>query len=61
MEKMFLVKFVGEQAVFSVSVIADDDWQARRKAEIHLADGFGFDVSLMRWHDVEIIEEGVFV
>lgn len=56
MDKLFNVRFVGERAVFSVSVDAVDDWQARRKAELYFSDGFGFDLGVLRWVDVEIEE-----
>ena len=54
----FLVKFVADYFVLSVPVMADDDWQARRVAEIMLADEYGLDISLIRWVDVEVTKEG---
>jgi hypothetical protein len=57
---MFLCKFVADFFVLSVSVVADDDWQARRVAEIMLADEYGLDISLVRWNDVEVTLEGEF-
>ena len=61
MEKMFFVRFVGDRAIFGVSVIAEDEDHARRVAELYFFDEYGFDLSLLRWVDVEIELEGEFV
>lgn len=58
---MFFVRFVGDRAVFGVSVIANDEWQARRSAELYFFEEYGFDLSLLRWVDVDVELEGEFV
>lgn len=63
MEKkiMFYVRFVGDRATFGVSVIASDEDHARRVAELYFFDEYGFDLSLCRWEEIEIEEDGELV
>jgi hypothetical protein len=56
-EKAFYVRFTDERAMFGASVIATDDWHARRVAEVYFHTTYGFDLSLCDWVEVEIEEE----
>ena len=56
----YAITFIDELANFFTVVVADDEWQARRKAEIFFWDTYGLDVGMRRWLDVEIKLEGVY-
>jgi hypothetical protein len=49
-----------EFANFFTVVSGDDEWHARRVADIFFSDTYGLDVSLMGGDDVEIVLEGSF-
>ncbi len=56
MEFLFNVRFVGNTTSFGASVYAEDADHARRVAELVFFDEYGFDLSLLRWVDVDVEE-----